>query len=270
MRAVWLAALVLAGCAKVEAFECEADVQCFLGDKAGACEPSGFCSFPDAGCPGGKRYGEYAGEGLGGSCVEGGATSGVTSGDTSGGACADDCGPCGSCVAGSCAPVGAGEACAVECDQLVFGLSDDQTRTSCLAYASGQGSGTCDGAGACVPGEGGCAAAGAEIASCDLTCTRADHNCVAGTPVAAVSVASLCSPPGPSEGCKPSCVDTMGEPSQLSPLACDAAGKCVPGDQASCGGFTCADKQSCRTTCSKQNDCVQGYMCVMMTMVCEQ
>lgn len=36
----------------------------------GACEPNGFCSFPDADCLSGSRYGEHAGAGLANTCVE--------------------------------------------------------------------------------------------------------------------------------------------------------------------------------------------------------
>ncbi|MCX4245496.1 RCC1 domain-containing protein [Paraliomyxa miuraensis] len=56
------------GCG-ASAFECEQSSQC-LGDGAeGVCQQSGYCSFPDEGCPSGQRYGDHAGNGLAGECV---------------------------------------------------------------------------------------------------------------------------------------------------------------------------------------------------------
>ncbi len=47
-------------------FLCQDDTGC----PNGQCEASGFCSFPDPACDSGRRYGEFAGDGLGGSCVD--------------------------------------------------------------------------------------------------------------------------------------------------------------------------------------------------------
>jgi len=47
-------------------YQCSQDTQCGSG---GFCEPSGFCSFVDAACPSGRRYGTFAGDELGESCV---------------------------------------------------------------------------------------------------------------------------------------------------------------------------------------------------------
>lgn len=47
-------------------YQCAESTQC--GD--GVCEPSGFCSFPDDACASGRRYGSFAGDGLGGTCVD--------------------------------------------------------------------------------------------------------------------------------------------------------------------------------------------------------
>ena len=46
-------------------FLCQDDASC----PNGQCEASGFCSFPDPACDSGRRYGEFAGDGLGGACV---------------------------------------------------------------------------------------------------------------------------------------------------------------------------------------------------------
>jgi hypothetical protein len=51
-------------------FPCSADNQCKGHEGDGRCEPSGFCSFPDALCtPTGYRYSSYAGEGLATRCT---------------------------------------------------------------------------------------------------------------------------------------------------------------------------------------------------------
>jgi hypothetical protein len=50
-------------------FGCGGDEQCVEEGRAGACESTGFCSFPDPSCPSGRRYGVHAGDGLARSCV---------------------------------------------------------------------------------------------------------------------------------------------------------------------------------------------------------
>lgn len=97
---VVVAASVALACSS-GAFACEDDDACAGAGDGGVCEPSGFCSLPDDACESGRRYGEYAGDGLAGQCVEpggtstgeqgtsttvlsqGGTFSGTTSGDTS-------------------------------------------------------------------------------------------------------------------------------------------------------------------------------------------
>src|SRR5258705_13110740 len=71
MRGQALAAcLVLAsGCANRDPYPCASSDQCLNGAVVGVCEATGFCSFPDTDCPGGRRYDPYAGAGLGGTCV---------------------------------------------------------------------------------------------------------------------------------------------------------------------------------------------------------
>jgi hypothetical protein len=81
------------GCLRTAAFECVAESDCIDAGVAGRCEPNGFCSFPDAGCESGQRYGDHAGNGLGGLCVpedgstgiadDGGTTESTTTGSTS-------------------------------------------------------------------------------------------------------------------------------------------------------------------------------------------
>lgn len=50
-------------------FECATDTQCTADGTRGVCEPTGFCSLPDASCLSGRRYDDSAVGGLSGSCV---------------------------------------------------------------------------------------------------------------------------------------------------------------------------------------------------------
>lgn len=59
----------LPGCRSERGFPCDIDAQCVDADRVGMCQATGFCSFPDPGCPSGQRYGEHAGDGLDGRCV---------------------------------------------------------------------------------------------------------------------------------------------------------------------------------------------------------
>lgn len=51
-------------------FACEDASDCNDGAQGGVCEPNGWCSFPDASCESGARYGALAGDGLAGQCVD--------------------------------------------------------------------------------------------------------------------------------------------------------------------------------------------------------
>lgn len=57
-------------------FPCDADEQCARDGTAGVCQPSGYCSFPDASCDSDQRYGELAPGELAGTCVPGAEGSG--------------------------------------------------------------------------------------------------------------------------------------------------------------------------------------------------
>lgn len=57
-------ALVATGCIERARFTCDHDEQC----GAGRCEPAGYCSFDDAQCESGRRFGAAAGE-LASTCV---------------------------------------------------------------------------------------------------------------------------------------------------------------------------------------------------------
>lgn len=57
-------AVVASGCV-ASVYACEDDGQC----PNGFCEASGYCSFTDADCGSGRRYGSFAGDGLSDTCV---------------------------------------------------------------------------------------------------------------------------------------------------------------------------------------------------------
>jgi Concanavalin A-like lectin/glucanases superfamily len=54
-------------CTGEDSFHCGTSESCGTG---GVCQPTGFCSFPDARCVQGMRYGEYAAEAFAGQCVD--------------------------------------------------------------------------------------------------------------------------------------------------------------------------------------------------------
>lgn len=78
-------------CGPAAAFPCNTDDDCIAGSVFGVCQPAGFCSFPDADCASGQRYGAHAGGGLAQDCVDVGTTTSAdattagdgTRGDTS-------------------------------------------------------------------------------------------------------------------------------------------------------------------------------------------
>ena len=72
-----LASLLAAGCS-TPIFVCSSDDSC--NRDGGQCEADGFCSFPDNACDSGRRYSEFAGDGLSGTCVD--ATGGSSSSTT--------------------------------------------------------------------------------------------------------------------------------------------------------------------------------------------
>ena len=67
----WLIALALASAACTgsdDAFVCHDDSECVLDGTQGVCEPEQACSFPEASCAIGRRFGAYSGESSG-DCV---------------------------------------------------------------------------------------------------------------------------------------------------------------------------------------------------------
>lgn len=74
----------LGGCAGGGEFTCADDQACAGVGPGARCEANGWCSYEDEACADGRRYGDHAGDGLGGLCVgEEPATGGTsTSGPT--------------------------------------------------------------------------------------------------------------------------------------------------------------------------------------------
>lgn len=93
----WATALVLtaSGCLRFDAYTCEENPQCQRDGNPGVCQISGFCSYPDATCPGtGLRYEGDAGGSLAGQCVSPSLPTSSTESTTSeGGPTSDDSGP---------------------------------------------------------------------------------------------------------------------------------------------------------------------------------
>lgn len=82
-----LATLAAAGCVRVDPYRCEFDPEC-TSAADGRCEPDGYCSYTDATCDSGRRYGALAGP-RSDDCVEDdGATASTTT--TSGSSTAGD------------------------------------------------------------------------------------------------------------------------------------------------------------------------------------
>src|SRR5262245_44872838 len=67
-----------AGCVDRGAFVCTSNEACSNQGARGWCEPTGYCSFDDTNCVGGRGYGMYAAGTLAGQCVQGVATDAAT------------------------------------------------------------------------------------------------------------------------------------------------------------------------------------------------
>lgn len=75
-----LLATALGGCGGQGAFGCSDDDACSGAGPGAQCEANGYCSFEDETCPEGRRFGDHAGDALGGQCVTPASATGSTSG----------------------------------------------------------------------------------------------------------------------------------------------------------------------------------------------
>jgi hypothetical protein len=76
---LWLGTLV--GCNPRSDLPCSSDETCLGFAEGGRCEPQGFCSFPDAACPSGRRWHSRAPESLASTCLVD-AVAGATDSET--------------------------------------------------------------------------------------------------------------------------------------------------------------------------------------------
>ncbi|MBK6921933.1 MAG: hypothetical protein IPH07_31340 [Deltaproteobacteria bacterium] len=156
----WSVGLLALACGDRSRYACSDDAECVADGVAGVCEPSGYCSFPDATCPFGRRYGELAPRGLAGECVSPSAGSGGVDGDGSGvvdtadsgadgGGCVDasacdDDNPCSidACEQGVCTHAPRADdpscACAVPSDCVLLPPDDDCRTRTCVEQVCDQ------------------------------------------------------------------------------------------------------------------------------------
>lgn len=57
-----LSVCALVGCLRTTGYKCTSNEQCGTN---GVCESVGYCSFPDSGCPSGRKFGDLAGDSAG-------------------------------------------------------------------------------------------------------------------------------------------------------------------------------------------------------------
>jgi alpha-tubulin suppressor-like RCC1 family protein len=152
---ILVALLSLVACirpSKVVGVSCESASDCVLGATMGTCEPTSFCSYPDADCTSGSRYSPGAGMGLGGTCVGGSSGCGAQ-----------------------------GEAC---CGNVCgANLACDDTSKTCVCGENAQpccGGDTCGANLACLEGAM-CACGGIGQPCCGGTACDAGVTCSAGT-----------------------------------------------------------------------------------------
>jgi MYXO-CTERM domain-containing protein len=77
-----------------------------------------------------------------------------------------------------------------------------------------------------------------------------------------------CQDPGPKKTLQgTTCVDAPGAASKLSSYPCDSKGGNTQA-ATDCGGFLCADKATCKTTCALDTECLPDWVCT--DKVCQQ
>ena len=76
--------LAIGGCLDPVAYPCTMPMQCTVDGRDGTCHVSGWCIYPDDGCPSGQRFGPAAGDGLADDCADT-----MADGTTSGSSCGE-------------------------------------------------------------------------------------------------------------------------------------------------------------------------------------
>jgi hypothetical protein len=246
------------GCFSTEAFVCTSADQCLKAGQTGTCEPSGYCSYADATCDSGSRYGESAGGGLAGTCV--GASPGSDGGgrDNDGGAGgAYDAGPLpdaqiitGCTSPDDCAPLT--DTCGVgECNTATGICSKHPRNTGVTCGAT-----NCGGFGDCGGFDSDCDTTGTQSRTCTPQ-VCASGNCTTG---GSYSESQECSRASP---CPPQCSSgtcagyNPGDQNNNGPAGC------VDGDGDRCGNWhqTCTDRGG--GVCDWVSDgCVNKKSCV--------
>lgn len=162
---------------------------------------------------------------------------------------------------GECAVASAGQACAVNCDDIVLDSQTDGITTTCRGYPSQELNATCNDGGECSPNPMECIGdAPSVIAQCDTVCVKDASLCVSGA--IGVTQSDFCYLSGNSPDCKPTCsMDGLSS----DKASCGATGTCAH-EIVACGNYKCDPTSGiCRTKCMKDTDCAsnkcQGTKC---------
>lgn len=168
------------------------------------------------------------------------------------------CAPCGSCSNdGLCEPYSEGTPCipSSPCISEIWGFDQG------ICYQTMQ-EGKCSDAGECTSDCG----KGKEITRCDSSeCQRADHNCLPGSTLGQIDVASICHTGNTTAG---NCVNTCDD-EVVTVNVCDDKGKCKTSASFSCTPYVCDVMTAvCTTSCQTSQDCHEGKPCIasMCTM----
>ena len=177
------------GCSTPD-FLCQSSDDCVSSPDAGICEESGYCSFPDAACPSGQRYGELSGP-LRGQCTvpeEGTSSSSPTTLESDGGA--DGTGGTASTLTSATADESSTGALSVGTDSTGGDWTTDGSSTEPASDDDSTGAGTVDPYGPCRDG-----------------CTLPDATCLMTNQGQSVCASPCADPTTPEASCPAPLVD---------------------------------------------------------------
>ena len=131
-------ALVLSGCPSDGYFVCSTDSECTQA-MGGRCEANGACSFPDAACDTGRRYGEAGNPQIAGECVPPGGVGSTGTGTSAGvGSGASDPSMSGTSMSGtSMSSVGTSDAETSDGTTAAEGSTGDASTSATASSSSG-------------------------------------------------------------------------------------------------------------------------------------